>query len=119
MKNIKLYLEDGNELELETCFLNEQFLTDERESFQIFHQRCYTSRGQIGSVPCDDRSYFTKNVGHFWPLLCFGVNFVNQVGCCAHVGHQEWWRRLGDGEGLPPDGRRRVSIKIIAVVERV
>ena len=36
---------------------NEQFLTDERESFQIFHQRCYTSGGQIGSVPCDDRSY--------------------------------------------------------------
>ena len=86
MKNIKLYLEDGNELELETCFLNEQFLTDERESFQIFHQRCYTSGGQIGSVPCDDRSYFTKNVGHFWPLLCFGVNFVNQVGGCAHIG---------------------------------
>ena len=36
MKNIKLYLEDGNELELETCFLNEQFLTDERESFKFF-----------------------------------------------------------------------------------
>ena len=96
MKNIKLYLEDGNELELETCFLNEQFLTDERESFQIFHQRCYTSRGQIGSVPCDDRSYFTKNVGHFWPLLCLGVNFVNQVGCCAHVGI----RSGGDAWGM-------------------
>ena len=25
MKNIKLYLEDGNELELETCFLTEKF----------------------------------------------------------------------------------------------
>ena len=85
MKNIKLYLEDGNELELETCFLNEQFLTDERESFQIFHQRCYTSGGQIGSVPGDDRTYFTKKLPFFGQIALLGcclaldVNFVDQV----------------------------------------
>ena len=36
LENIKLYLEEGNELKLETCFLNEQFLLDARESFGFF-----------------------------------------------------------------------------------
>ena len=45
MKNIKLYLEDGNELELETCFLNEQFLTDEKGKFSDFSSEVLYLRG--------------------------------------------------------------------------
>ena len=33
VENIKFSFEEGNELELETMFLNEQFLPDESENF--------------------------------------------------------------------------------------